>query len=40
VSPPRAGKALVVQNKGGGHGELGYHIANLLADKGIEVFAQ
>ena len=30
--------ALVVQNKGGGHGELGYHLCLTLADKyGLEV---
>ncbi|KAG5178315.1 hypothetical protein JKP88DRAFT_188667, partial [Tribonema minus] len=32
-----AGKALIVQNKGGGHGELGYHLANILQEKGVEV---
>ncbi|CAM9114792.1 unnamed protein product [Chrysoparadoxa australica] len=29
--------ALVVQNKGGGHGELGYHLALDLAARGIDV---
>eukprot|EP00444_Apocalathium_aciculiferum_P008529 CAMPEP_0183402152 /NCGR_PEP_ID=MMETSP0370-20130417/13711_1 /TAXON_ID=268820 /ORGANISM="Peridinium aciculiferum, Strain PAER-2" /LENGTH=412 /DNA_ID=CAMNT_0025583691 /DNA_START=60 /DNA_END=1298 /DNA_ORIENTATION=+ len=33
-----AGAALIVQNKGGGHGELGYHLALKLAkDKGLKV---
>eukprot|EP00612_Vaucheria_litorea_P001805 CAMPEP_0171455490 /NCGR_PEP_ID=MMETSP0945-20130129/2363_1 /TAXON_ID=109269 /ORGANISM="Vaucheria litorea, Strain CCMP2940" /LENGTH=383 /DNA_ID=CAMNT_0011980739 /DNA_START=107 /DNA_END=1258 /DNA_ORIENTATION=+ len=32
-----AGKALIVQNKGGGHGELGYHLANILTAQGISV---
>eukprot|EP00472_Partenskyella_glossopodia_P002722 CAMPEP_0197518038 /NCGR_PEP_ID=MMETSP1318-20131121/3150_1 /TAXON_ID=552666 /ORGANISM="Partenskyella glossopodia, Strain RCC365" /LENGTH=390 /DNA_ID=CAMNT_0043068077 /DNA_START=51 /DNA_END=1223 /DNA_ORIENTATION=- len=30
-------KVLIVQNKGGGHGEIGYHLANRLADKGHKV---
>lgn len=32
-----AGKALIVQNKGGGHGELGYHLALKLIEKDISV---
>ncbi|CAN0061250.1 unnamed protein product, partial [Phaeothamnion confervicola] len=32
-----AGKALIVQNKGGGHGELGFHLAKILTAKGLEV---
>ncbi|CAM9379977.1 unnamed protein product [Pylaiella littoralis] len=32
-----SGKALIAQNKGGGHGELGYHLALKLIDKGISV---
>lgn len=33
-----AGAALIVQNKGGGHGELGYHLALKLAkEKGLKV---
>lgn len=35
VNPP--GKALVVQNKGGGHGELGYHLALKLIEKDVSV---
>ncbi|CAN0543546.1 unnamed protein product, partial [Ectocarpus sp. 12 AP-2014] len=30
-------KALIAQNKGGGHGELGYHLALKLIEKGISV---
>lgn len=33
--PP--GKALIAQNKGGGHGELGYHLALKLIEKDISV---
>ena len=33
----RQGKALIAQNKGGGHGELGYHLAQNLMEKGISV---
>lgn len=33
-----AGTALIVQNKGGGHGEIGYHLAMQLAkEKGLKV---
>lgn len=33
-----AAAALIVQNKGGGHGELGYHLAlNLAKEKGMKV---
>ncbi len=32
-----AGKALIAQNKGGGHGELGYHLALKLIEKDISV---
>lgn len=35
VSP--TGKALIAQNKGGGHGELGYHLALKLIEKDISV---
>lgn len=31
------GKALIAQNKGGGHGELGYHLALKLIEKDISV---
>jgi len=38
AAPSGEGRALVVQNKGGGHGELGYHLCLTLADKyGLEV---
>mmetsp|Transcript_2045 Transcript_2045/g.2926 ORF Transcript_2045/g.2926 Transcript_2045/m.2926 type:complete len:394 (-) Transcript_2045:83-1264(-) len=30
-------KVLIAQNKGGGHGEIGFHLANRLADKGHQV---
>lgn len=33
----QAGKALIAQNKGGGHGELGYHLALKLSEKDITV---
>lgn len=33
--PP--GKALIAQNKGGGHGELGYHLALKLIERDISV---
>jgi nucleoside-diphosphate-sugar epimerase len=29
--------ALIVQNKGGGHGEIGYHLAKQLSSKGLAV---
>merc|ERR1711990_1443205 len=29
--------ALILQNKGGGHGEIGFHIAKQLRDKGVDV---
>merc|ERR1740130_261775 len=29
--------ALILQNKGGGHGEIGYHLAKQLKDKGLDV---
>jgi len=32
-----AGHAVIVQNKGGGHGEIGYHLAKNLADKDLTV---
>ncbi|CAM9163795.1 unnamed protein product [Ectocarpus fasciculatus] len=32
-----SGKALIAQNKGGGHGELGYHLALKLIEKDISV---
>ena len=33
-----AASALIVQNKGGGHGEIGYHLALKLAkEKGLKV---
>lgn len=35
LAPP--GKALIAQNKGGGHGELGYHLALKLMEKDISV---
>ena len=28
---------LIIQNKGGGHGEIGYHLALQLAQKGVSV---
>lgn len=28
---------MIAQNKGGGHGELGYHLAQKLIEKGISV---
>ena len=31
------GKAIIAQNKGGGHGELGYHLALKLIEKDISV---
>eukprot|EP00303_Exanthemachrysis_gayraliae_P009844 CAMPEP_0206016240 /NCGR_PEP_ID=MMETSP1464-20131121/22295_1 /ASSEMBLY_ACC=CAM_ASM_001124 /TAXON_ID=119497 /ORGANISM="Exanthemachrysis gayraliae, Strain RCC1523" /LENGTH=313 /DNA_ID=CAMNT_0053390047 /DNA_START=1 /DNA_END=939 /DNA_ORIENTATION=+ len=31
------GHALVVQNKGGGHGEIGFHLARVLRSMGLEV---
>merc|ERR1719326_1005653 len=31
------GRALIIQNKGGGHGELGFHLAGVLESKGISV---
>lgn len=31
------GRALIIQNKGGGHGELGFHLAGILEKKGISV---
>ena len=32
------GSALIIQNKGGGHGEIGYHLAlQLVKEKGMEV---
>ena len=31
------GKALIAQNKGGGHGEIGYHLALKLIEKDISV---
>ena len=31
------GSALIIQNKGGGHGEIGYHLALQLAAKGTRV---
>ncbi len=34
LSVPRT---LIVQNKGGGHGEIGYHLAKSLTDKGHDV---
>jgi nucleoside-diphosphate-sugar epimerase len=30
-------KVLIVQNKGGGHGEIGYHLAKSLSDNGAKV---
>lgn len=35
--PVTSGKALIAQNKGGGHGELGYHLALKLIEKDISV---
>jgi len=32
-----SGNALILQNKGGGHGEIGFHLAKLLNSKGIGV---
>ena len=32
-----AGHAVIVQNKGGGHGEIGYHLAKNLAGKDLTV---
>jgi len=34
-----SGRALIVQNKGGGHGTIGYHLAKTLLaqNKGLEV---
>ena len=32
-----AGHAVIVQNKGGGHGEIGFHLAKNLADKDLTV---
>ena len=29
--------ALIVQNKGGGHGEIGFHLARQLRSKGLDV---
>ncbi|KAJ1632232.1 hypothetical protein T492DRAFT_990713 [Pavlovales sp. CCMP2436] len=34
---PRMAHALIVQNKGGGHGEIGFHLAKALRVKGVEV---
>tara|TARA_B110001452_G_scaffold162334_1_gene135118 strand:+ start:292 stop:1371 length:1080 start_codon:yes stop_codon:yes gene_type:complete len=37
-SAVQASAALIIQNKGGGHGEIGYHLAlELVNDKGMEV---
>eukprot|EP00930_Biecheleria_cincta_P032739 TRINITY_DN226_c0_g1_i1.p1 TRINITY_DN226_c0_g1~~TRINITY_DN226_c0_g1_i1.p1 ORF type:complete len:720 (+),score=158.02 TRINITY_DN226_c0_g1_i1:134-2293(+) len=33
----QAGHALIMQNKGGGHGEIGYHLALALQSKGLKV---
>eukprot|EP00931_Biecheleriopsis_adriatica_P038782 TRINITY_DN2216_c0_g2_i4.p1 TRINITY_DN2216_c0_g2~~TRINITY_DN2216_c0_g2_i4.p1 ORF type:complete len:801 (+),score=204.81 TRINITY_DN2216_c0_g2_i4:69-2471(+) len=33
----QAGHALIMQNKGGGHGEIGYHLALALQKKGLKV---
>jgi len=36
--PQMKDHALIIQNKGGGHGEIGYHLALTLAkDKGLAV---
>ena len=32
-----ADSALIIQNKGGGHGEIGYHLAKALAAKDLDV---
>ena len=32
-----SGHAVIVQNKGGGHGEIGYHLAKALAAKDLDV---
>jgi hypothetical protein len=29
--------ALILQNKGGGHGEIGFHLAKQLKGKGLDV---
>ncbi|KAG8459261.1 hypothetical protein KFE25_014106 [Diacronema lutheri] len=34
---PRMAHALIVQNKGGGHGEIGFHLAKALRAKGVDV---
>jgi nucleoside-diphosphate-sugar epimerase len=37
MSTAASGHALIVQNKGGGHGEIGFHLAKALHTKGIPV---
>lgn len=32
-----AGHAIIVQNKGGGHGEIGFHLAKKLVDRSLTV---
>lgn len=34
---PNMAHALIVQNKGGGHGEIGFHLAKALRAKGVDV---
>lgn len=34
---PRMAHALIVQNKGGGHGEIAFHLAKALRAKGVDV---
>merc|ERR1719336_2635816 len=37
VAMAATGHAVIMQNKGGGHGEIGYHLAKALQAKGLKV---
>jgi len=37
VAMAASGHAVIMQNKGGGHGEIGYHLAKALQAKGLKV---
>jgi len=37
VAMAATGHAVIIQNKGGGHGEIGYHLAKTLQAKGLKV---
>jgi len=37
VAMAATGHAVIMQNKGGGHGEIGYHLARALQAKGLKV---